>query len=81
MQPQTVTISSEVKLKRIHDAANKLLSPPCPYKLRIKYFAARGGYRKDSEQFFVFKDGSPVLAKHLTFCLKLMLKLAGFDPR
>ena len=52
----------------------------CPFTLLRKFLQIRPGYRNKDEQFFVFRDHSPVKPEHFRNVLKLALKSAGFDP-
>ena len=54
---------------------------PCPYQLLRDYLVCRGGYVCDSEPYFIFRDRSPVTQTHFRVCLRLMLKLAGFQEK
>ena len=44
-----------------------------------QYLGIRGTYKTTKEPFFVFADKSPMTPYHMRTCLKLMLKLVGFD--
>ena len=41
----------------------------------------RGDYHNDHEQYFVFRDFTPVTANHARNVLKLMFKNIGLDNR
>ena len=57
-------------------------SVPCPYALLKSNAQMRGPYvSHQSEQFFVFADGSKVLPSQARTCLKKALKLANFDAK
>ena len=77
MHPQLVKISSTRKKNSVSQDESK--HKFCPYNLLRRYFKARGGYRHDTEQFFTFRDGSPVTAYHFNFYLKLILRKCGFQ--
>ena len=51
----------------------------CSFKLMGTYLKLRGNYRTDQEQFFVFRDKSPVTAEQARSILKLMIKKLGLD--
>ena len=51
---------------------------PCPFELLKKYTILRGGYKSESEPFFIFHDRSPLRPTHVNGCLKMILKTAGF---
>ena len=85
MQPQVVKITAtgnkQKRNKKPKESLKYRFKLPCPHKLIQKYIDMRGGYVNNSDQFFVFSDGSPVLARHMAVCLKLMLKKAGFNEK
>ena len=80
--PQIVKISSLklAKHKRMHGgvATNKIKY--CPYLLLRRYSKARIEYKADDEQFFVFRDRSPVTCYQASKVLKEALKDGGFNP-
>ena len=80
-KPQLVKITrtprQESSMTPHRNNSNLLL--PCPYQLLRQYVSGRKPYSNDNEQFFVFRDGSPVKAVQLRNCLKNVLKSAGFD--
>ena len=41
----------------------------------------RGGYDSMQEQFFVFRDGSPVTPKHARTVLKIIINNLGLESR
>ena len=51
----------------------------CPFKLVCDYKNMRGDYFSDLEEFFIFKDGTPVTAEHARKVLRLTLQKIGFD--
>ena len=53
----------------------------CPYKLLRRYTDTRGGFKAETEPFFIFADGTPVSPKHMASCLKSMLRKAGFNKK
>ena len=71
--PQTIKI---VCHKNAQVAKNNNL---CPFKILNRYIDCRLEYDSPLEQFFVFADGSPVLAFHFRKTLKTVLKAADFD--
>ena len=62
-----------------HNLRKKASSSICPYTLLQNYAQLRGNYKSDRDPFFIFSDGSPVLAQQLSVCLKRILKKCGFD--
>ena len=53
----------------------------CPYTLLKNYSAIRPKYRCDTEQFFIYRDRSPVLATNENKLLKQMIKEAGIQEQ
>ena len=71
-----------VKITSTSNAGNKKVNLlPCPYTLLLKYSRMRGNYYRNSDPFFTFADGSPVTARQMSSCLKLMIKKAGFNEK
>ena len=75
MKPQLVKITS----KRINNMTTKRLDLPCPFQLLQEFVRIHGNFKNDSEIFFVFSDGSPIKPEKLNNCLKLGLRMAGFN--
>ena len=74
-KPQIVKISEEVnknksKLRQVNN---------CPFELLQTYVKTRPKRRNDTDQFFVFTDGSPVQPKHARWILRKILKIVGLD--
>ena len=82
-KPQIVKISSKETIdKSINDFHWKNnVQLPCPYSLLGEYSRVRKPCESDAENFFVFRDGSPVTATDMRKCLKKMPTIAGFDQR
>ena len=53
----------------------------CPYLLLRQFLACRQPYVTDSEQFFIFRDGTPVKTSHVRLVLKNCLSSAGFNSK
>ena len=53
----------------------------CPFQLVWQYFIARGGYDDIEEQFFIFRDGSPVKAEQARAVLKKAIINLGLDHK
>ena len=51
----------------------------CPFLLTNLYLKMRGDYDNIFEQFFIFRDGSPVKAEHARSVLKNAIKQLGLD--
>ena len=58
--------------------SNRIMGLPCPYQLLRCYLTAQGGFCKESELFFIFRDGTPVSHSQFNRFLKLIIKTAGF---
>ena len=52
----------------------------CPFKLLNNYIESHPLSTHNSEQFFVFTDGSPVTASHVRKILKLAILNSGLNP-
>ena len=52
----------------------------CPFKISKQYEKLRGGSLTDDEQYFVFRDHSPVKPAHVRTVLKEALSRLGLDP-
>ena len=52
----------------------------CPFKLLKNYIAVQGNYNGPNDQFFIFRDGSPVKAEQAWAVLHQALKALGLDP-
>ena len=46
----------------------------CPFKLTAEYLRIRGDYRTSDEQFFIFRDGSPVKTGMVRLVFKNIMK-------
>ena len=79
-KPQLIKISAEKRTSNIK-LKNKPSGEFCPYKLLCDFAKIRGGYNDDSDPFFVFLDGSPILPNRVLLCLKTVIHQAGFDER
>ena len=75
-RPQKIKITSN----RTERSGNYLHRNFCPFKLLRNYIALRGDYEQDSEQFFVFRDKTPVDANQARKILKDILKILGLNP-
>ena len=45
----------------------------CPFKLTQHFMSLRGRFQEDSEQFFIFRDRSPVQPHHIRKVLRELL--------
>ena len=53
----------------------------CPFVILRQYLSIRNSRRTDSEQFFIFREGSPVLPVHMRNVLYRCLVKLEFNPR
>ena len=75
LRPQKIKITSN----RLERSGHYLHRYFCPFILMRKYLSLRGQYDNDTEQFFVFRDKSPVTPQHVRILLKLMLQKLHLD--
>ena len=59
------TYSQEVKIASSQQSNFYIKCNFCPFKLIRNYMTMRGGFKSDSEQFFLFSDGSDVYPHHV----------------
>ena len=73
--PQIIKISSIDSTKK-----KDKLKMPCPYQLLQQFASLRGPYDDQKmEPFFVFAGGIPMKPTQMRYCLKVILREAGFD--
>ena len=53
----------------------------CPFQVLRQYVKVRGDYSDESEQFFIFSDGSPVTAVTARAVLKNAIKAIGLNEK
>ena len=53
----------------------------CPFQLMRSYLKLRGDYNAEMEQFFIFRDVTPVTPDHARKVLKTIIKNIGLDDR
>ena len=75
MRPQKITITSNLEEKSGFYVRRNF----CPFVLINNYMRARGDFL-ENEQFFIFRDRSPVLPDNARLVLKTCLKNLGLDP-
>ena len=75
MKPQKIKITSSLIEKSGFYAKRNF----CPFDLIQQYMTARGDYFSTEEQFFIFKDGSPVTAWNARETLRACLKNLGLN--
>ena len=79
---QLIKISSKTKKKKCKISWPKTTAIlPCPFQVLHEFARVRGGYKSDTEPFFVFPDNSPISQQQLSNCLKLMLQTSGFNEK
>ena len=76
-RPQKIKITSNRKEKTGNYAHQHF----CPFKLMRKYMELRGGYRDTKEQFFVFRDLSPVTPQQARLILNTMIQHLNLNSR
>ena len=79
--PQTVKVTSSDQLPTKQEQERKRQADPrfCPYNLLREYLLLRPAYVNDTEQFFVFRDRSPVKTAILSRTLKNILHGCKID--
>ena len=77
-RPQKIKITA---LQDSKQTKSKSQSMTCfsPFETARHFIRSRGGYKSVNEQFFVFRDRSPVQPQHLRQVLKNALKNMGLD--
>ena len=70
-----------IKIDAIEDALHPAVRQTfCPFQLLSEYFAIRKQYASPDEQFFVFRDRSPVMAAHFRAVLHKALEKNNINP-
>ena len=80
-KPQLVKISSVPCARTMEAKIRTTICYSCPFSLLKMYLNVRPGRTSEDEQFFIFRDGSPVLASHMRVCLKTMLLHLRLNPK
>ena len=76
-RPQKIKITSNK-----HDTSKKYVERCfCPFKIMKRYLSLRGDYMDDSEQFFIYRDRSPVTGDQIRQVLKSMITKLGLNAR
>ena len=73
VKPQKIKISSQQKSSTTGEVTDY-----CPYQILHRYMQIHPRFRSCTEQFFIFKDFSPVKPYHFRNTLKLILGVCGF---
>ena len=76
MRPQKIKITSNINSKTEFYQHRNF----CPFELVHTYMKLRGNYDSDKDQFFVFRDGTPVGPDHARSILRQSLSSLGLDP-
>ena len=76
MRPQKIRITSN----KVERTGKYLRRHFCPFQLTLMFKTWRGDYDSDVEQFFIFRDKSPVTADQARAVLKKALLNLGLDP-
>ena len=79
-KPQIIKISSLDNNQKSSLAEGKVIDSNCPFTCLRKYLRLRKGRKDDNEQFFVFRDRSPVTATNFRQILKKTLQILNLDP-
>ena len=83
-RPQMIKISTKgegAEHKQKNSLKQRSFGKYCPYELLQQYIAVRPKYHDPNEQFFVFRDYSPVTSMHFRSTLHLMLRLMQYDEK
>ena len=75
--PQKIKVTSN----RTEKTGNYAHRNFCPFHLMGRFIAMRGSYANEKEQFFVFKDKSPVMVEHARRILRSMISKLNLDSR
>ena len=77
--PQIIKISGKTdQQKGKCDTSSNFPSNYCPFNLLKNYIKSHPCMTDESEQFFVFRDKTPVKPDHIQTHLQKMLKASGF---
>ena len=69
----------KIKVTASKDGNADKIRNVCPFKILEEYIKVRGSYLHDEEQFFIFKDHSPVTADQTRKLLRFMLTNFGLE--
>ena len=72
------TLPQQIKIWADTDTASYKY---CPFEVTNEFTRSRGGYRSNSEPFFVFQDGTPVKPRHVRAVLRAILKKLGLNQK
>ena len=68
-----------IKITKINHRKSAVTKDYCPYKLMREYLACREESLDLNENFFVFRDHTPIKSSDFSTTLKMIIKLAKFD--
>ena len=77
MNPQCIKISSKSMDRTLKSKRDSI--QPCPYKILRTFIKARKRIQPRNGPFFVFKDGSAVMAENFRKILRQAIKKEGFN--
>ena len=77
VKPQQIKIKAA---RKMHDTSSRVINHVFPFQLIRDYLAVRQSRKDDSEQFFIFKDRTPVSANNYRSILKQTIQLIGLNP-
>ena len=69
----------KIKISAAPVKGNHLKKIFCPFNTVIRFMHMRGSYEENSEQFFVFADGSNVKPQHFRSVLRELLDNFGLE--
>ena len=76
-RPQQIKITAN----EFYHAHNMARGPHfCPFVLANNYCESRGDYEHDEDQYFIFRDGAPVTARHVRVMLRRLLTRLNLEP-
>ena len=78
-KPQIIKLSATKSSIKTHKVTGQEIC--CPFTILQAYLKIRRSYKSVEEQFFVFRDRSPVTPVQFRNVLKSILRSEGFDER
>ena len=75
--PKLIKITSTATIRPVTNDIG--IQHHCPYQLLWSYLHFRKGYLNDDENFFVFRDRTPVSPRNFTTVLKKVITFEGLD--
>ena len=73
------TYSQEIKIESNKQANRSTAQNFCPFELTTTYYKIRGDYYTPDDQFFIFKDKSPVTPEKARKVLREMITKLSLD--